>query len=162
MWAAITFSQLLFVAVAHWVAPEQQEPEPQTLLVLVFFALSTAWASLVLPTVIFRAVVSKVHIERHDVEDPAALPGFGKTVAVAKDPAAARAALLAPYTSRVILGCALSESVSLVGLLLKFLGFDWLYAAPLFAVGITLTVMQAPSLARMTKEAEAALGFRLS
>lgn len=162
VWAAIGFSQLLFVAIAHWVAPEQEAPEPQLLFALGFAALSTAGASLVLPMVVFRAAVAKLPIERREVADPEAPPGFRKVIAVAAKPAAARSALLPPYTSRVVLGCALSESVSLIGLVLKFQGFGWIYAAPLFVVGITLTALQVPSLARMTKESEAALGFRLS
>jgi hypothetical protein len=108
-----------------------------------------------------RNAVLTQRIPMVEAPDPEALPGFNKSVKVPVDPTAALHALLPAYQMRTILGCALSEAITLLGFMLKFQGFGWELALPFFAVGIGLTLAQKPTEPRLVAAIEDVIGAPL-
>jgi hypothetical protein len=162
VWGSLLASQFLLLVILNLAAPANAEaPDPMMVPMFALVALSSTVASFLVPRLVFRAGLSKLKFDKVEVPDPQAPPGFNKTVTVARDPERAFRQVFPLYTTRTILGCALGESVSLFGFVLKFLGFDWTMAAPFFVVGIAVCALQFPSNQRCLNEAEAALGFPL-
>lgn len=161
LWGSLLTSQALFIVVLFMISAPPPNLDPVLLPVGVLVASSAAVASLLVPRVIFNAKVKQLRVEVSEVDDPEGLPGFGKAIKVPKDPMRVIRSLIMPYTTATILGCALAESISIWGFILKFLGAEWVVAAPFFAAGMLLTATHFPSESTCVARAEKALGMTL-
>jgi hypothetical protein len=155
-------SHLIFIAALNVIPPQPDAPDPVMPILLAAMAVPAALMSLFLPKLLFRKAVQGKNVQMIETPDPEGLPGFGKMLRTPADPNGLLRSLLQPYSSRVLVGSALAESVSLLGFVLKFMGFGWGFAAPFFVVGITVCLLQRPSEARFRSEVEETLGMRLA
>jgi hypothetical protein len=161
LWGSLLTSHFIFVFVLTTLPAAESGVPPTLPYLLAAAGLPVAASSIFVPRLLFRNAVRLAKIPLIETPDPAGLPGFGKTIQVAENREAAVRAVTPAYSTRVILGCALAEAVSLFGFVLKFTGFSWSMAAPFFVVGIALAASHFPSRASMIREAEGALGVRL-
>lgn len=161
LWLALMSSQLLFLVPLFVVPPPPEPPDPMLPMAFGFVAIGVGVAALVVPKALFRKAVIAQRIPMVEAPDPEALPGFNKTVKVPSDPEGAVRSLLQAFQVRTILGCALGEAVSLLGFVLRFLGFGWEVALPYFAVGIALTAVQMPSRSKLVAGIEDVIGVPL-
>jgi hypothetical protein len=161
LWLALVASQFLFLVPLLVIPPPPEPTDPVLPVAMGVVAMGLGVAVLVVPKASFRRAVLTQRIPLIQVPDPNALPGFNKTLSAPEDPAAAVRGALPAFQIRTILGCALSEAITLLGFVQKFLGFGWEVAVPFFALGIGLTVLQRPSEARLVAALEDALGVPL-
>jgi hypothetical protein len=151
LWGALTLSTVLLVVVSVIV---QQDPQaalqPGQLPVLAVLALGSAVASFVLPA----RMAAKAPLKRPEIVEGA--PG---RFAHAED--AARHALGRGQTG-FILSMALSEVVSMVGLVLHMFGAPLAISSPFFVAGTLLAVLHFPRLPRLVAPYERACGAKFT
>ncbi len=161
IWGGIFSSTVLFLVVLSIVERPGELAEPMMLPVMGLVAASTAVVAVVLPELLFRQGLNaqKPNIAIQEQPDPEAPEGFGRTVLLPSDPAAARRSLLAAYSTKTILGCALSEAVCIFGFVLGFLGVAIPLVVPFFLVGWLLLGYHFPRDAGMLGPAKKILGI---
>jgi hypothetical protein len=151
LWGALTLSTVLLVVVSVIV---QQDPraalQPGQLPMLAVVALGAAVASFVLPARMARQAPLK-----------RAAIGEVQPGQFAHAESAARDALLRGQTG-FILSMALSEVVSMVGLVLHMLGAPLAISSPFFAAGTLLAVLHFPRLPRLVAPYERACGAKFT
>jgi hypothetical protein len=163
LWIALVASQFVMLIPLFLVPPPAEPSEPMLPMMFGALAMAIGVAALVVPKAVLRKAVLAQRIPLTEVPDPNpnVLPGFNKTIKVAADPEAATRSLLPAYQARTILGCALCEAITLLGFVLKFLGFGWEVAIPFFALGIGFCLLQMPSAARLRAAIEDVIGAPL-
>src|SRR5687767_5763591 len=147
LWAALMASVGLFAVVILLLPPSGATPDPLHLPLFGGVAASIAIASLLVPRQILSAAVKSAALEIEEVADPDAPSGFAgvKRVAVFKDPAQARRRAFMIYQQYTILGCALSESVALFGVVLSRLGHPPTTGLPFVLFSLLLMALRFPS-----------------
>jgi hypothetical protein len=148
----------LYVGVAVVAAPELAvPPEPTMAFAFGIAALSCAVMSFLLPR---RLLDTAYAAQRPEIRETAEAreDGLFRDEAVMRrafaDPAAVRRKLLQMHMTPFILGLALSESVVIFGLVLRFLGHSWAVALPFFVLGAVLMAARFPTMAGVEREAE--------
>jgi hypothetical protein len=150
LWGALLASQFIYLGLllAPEIFPARVEPaDPSLAIIFIAIALTMASASFVLPRLLLRAALhhAEVALEEVPVHDaPADFRQQSATVRRFADPEVARAVALRAGLTPLIIGLALSESISLLGLVLGILGHPALIWAPFFACGMTLTAVRFP------------------
>ena len=153
LWAALTFSNVL-LGVVTFVQPGGGKLEPMVVMVLYAYALASAIASFVLPMVASASATRKARAQV--VETGAGPDGRPLPARFADPPAAARRALALGQTA-LIVGMALSESVSLIGLVLHMVGgASMTVSSSLIAAGTLLAAYRFPTPARLVGSYERA------
>ena len=164
LWAALLASQLVYLmllTLPGLVAVPAAPPDPQLPLVLAGAAAVIAVVSFVLPARLRAASMARVALATERRPDPSARGAFREAVPtheLADPEAMRRAALLAGFVP-FVLSLALSESVSVLGLVLGFLGHEPLVWAPLIATGMLLTMARFPSEQRLVEALARAKGL---
>jgi hypothetical protein len=74
---------------------------------------------------------------------------------VAKDPAKALRQAFAIYQTKLVLSCALADSVAVMGFMLGFTGHPVLHAIPFFVICWALMLLQLPTMAKILAPVEA-------
>ena len=163
LWAALMSSVGFFAVVILLLPPA---PMPANSIHLVAFgvaAASVAAVSFVVPRVVHASAAKTASLAISEIPDPEAPAGFGgaRRVRVFTDPIAARQQAFLLYSQYTILGCALSESVAIFGVVLNRMGHP--PAVPLLFVlcGVILMALRFPSEAKALRLLEAATGARL-
>lgn len=172
LWGALLFSNFLYLAILFTVRgppsapPAEASPPiaPMFVPYLAVVALVVAVASFLVPGIIFAARARAATLEF--LEEPVltdqaqgfrtASPG----VRFFADPASAQRAAVLAYFPALVLGLALSETVSIFGFIAGFLGAPVAHFAPFFAAGVTLQLLRFPTLPRVRARFEAAQGAR--
>lgn len=148
LWAALLASPAMFLLVGYVVTAERQEqltPEPFLLPVLGLAALGSAAASVVIPMVLLKPALLALRLPTTDA--PSAGPSGGRRRPRRfVDATAALSGLLTAAQAPFIVGLAMAESVALLGFVLWFLGFAFVYVAPFFAVSWALLLSKFPRL----------------
>lgn len=167
LWAALLMSQVVYAAmilvpglIESMVAPDDGAP----IVGFVAFAVGSAIASFVVPTLLRRKGVAAQRFELREVPDPSAPVGFRGTAPTLREyadvpavHAAARTAGFAPF----VLSLALSEAISMTGIAAGFLGHPPVVWGAFVAVGMTLTAMRFPTEATFFAPVEQHTGVRV-
>lgn len=158
LWAALMGSPAMFLIVGYVVTSQRSEvptPEPLLLPVLGAAALGSAVASVILPLALLRPALLGLKLPLTDA--PTVGPsGSRRRPRRFADASVARIRLLSAVQTPFILGMALAESVALMGFVLWFLGFAFLYVAPAFVISWALMVSKFPRLAFYEAQLETA------
>ncbi len=164
LWAALLTSVSLFAVLILILPPAQVSPDRVQFFIFVAVAAASTVSSFVLPAQAHGNTVRRAALETQDVPDPEAPAGFGdvKRVQVFKDPARARAYAFGSYQMYMILGCALSEAVAMLGLVLNRLGHPPLTTLPFVVAGLLLMAVRYPVEAKAIALFEGAAKARLS
>lgn len=134
LWFAMTMAQVAFLAIAFVVPPAGNGAPPLALVgAMAVAALSIGGASVVVPTLLRPKVEERLSVL---AADPA------------QDRAALRQAVLSGLLPVFLVGCALSEAVSVLGLALAFQGANPGVFVPFVAAGVMLLAMRFPTEAR--------------
>ena len=151
LWGALTLSTVLLVVVSVVAQKDPQAAlQPGQLPVLAVVALGAAVASFVLPARLARQA---------SLKRPAM--GEGEPGRFAHAENAARSALARGQTG-FILSMALSEVVSMVGLVLHMLGAPLAISSSFFAAGTLLAASHFPRLRRLVAPYERACGAKFT
>jgi hypothetical protein len=165
LWGGIISSTLLFLVALGVVEHPDELAQPILLPILGLTAAGTAAVAFVLPPFLYRQGLNaqKPNIALQEQPDPEAPEGFGRTVRLPVDAAAAQRSIMAAYFTKTILGCALGEAACLLGFVLGFLGGSTLMVLPCFAMGWLAIGYHFPRDAAMMGPAKEVLGIsRLS
>jgi F0F1-type ATP synthase membrane subunit c/vacuolar-type H+-ATPase subunit K len=133
IWAALVASQFLFIGLlfAGVLRPPPEPPDPQMLYLLAGLSIVVAVVSFALPMYLGGQIAQQVIAQlRHEGE-----PSNKRIIERAFQ------AGFSPF----IISIALSESISIYGLVLGALGFSRMVALPFFAAGIALTLVRFPT-----------------
>ncbi len=143
LWAALTASTVLVAVVATFVvAPGPDAPVNGTnQLVIAVVALAGAVASFVIPVRVYRQAASRA---RHRIAEPEPVPGGERGPARFAEPDAATRQAFATWFAPFIVSMALSESVSLDGLIEHVFRAPPALAYGLFAAGTVLVALRFP------------------
>lgn len=167
LWAALLGSTVLFFGMLFVVPdPNQPPPDPVMLPALAGAAVMSLVMSIVLPMTQLKQAVAKASFDITEEADTSAsdvIPfrDAAKRRVFAK-PDAARRVMLMRWQTPFILGMALSESVSLFGFVLGFLGFPIPVVVPFFVVCWISMLARFPTPARVFGPFEAAAGAKLA
>ncbi|HEY8091319.1 MAG TPA: hypothetical protein VIF09_25825 [Polyangiaceae bacterium] len=156
LWAALTASTVLIAALTFFVvAPGPAGPVNDTnRFVIGLAALGGAIASFVVPMRIYRTAVAR---RRHEIAEGEPGPG-GRAPARFVDPDAAVRHATASWMSPFIIGMALSESVSLDGLVEHVFRAPTGVTAVFFVAGTALALVRFPRPAQILGTYERAQG----
>ncbi len=162
IWGAILSSTVMFLVVLGVIDRPDELENAMLLPIFGFVAASTAVSAVAFPEFLLRQTLTakKGEIPTTEVPDPTAPPGFGKQHRVPSNPEAAHRSVLAAYSTKTILGCALSEAVCIFGFVLGFLGVSLPWVLPFFVVGWLAMGYNFPSEAKMLDSAARALGIK--
>ena len=157
IWAALSFSTLLFLVVGLKAAAVPDEPPPVIMLAAMAFAsLGVVVVSQVLPK---QTLVAALKAQKFQVvETPAAERMFNDSPERARRfaaPAEVRQRLIMCAQTPFILGLALSESIAIMGLMLLMLGFELQHAGGFFAVSWALLFSRFPKFESFQRVLEA-------
>jgi hypothetical protein len=134
LWASLLMSQLIYAYLLLFAAPHPDAPpDPMLPMVLAAAAFGVAIASFVVPAVLSRSMASQ----------PTA-PIMGH-----EDAAAARRRAMSARFVPFIVSLAMSEAVSIFGLVVGWLGHPLTTWAPFLVAGMLLTAWRFPTEARM-------------
>jgi hypothetical protein len=162
IYGALVSASFVYLLVAMVAAPEPMStPDPILAYAFGFVALSTAVVSFLLPRKLLEDAFGKLRPELKEETDPDAEALFrdqAPTRRVFADPAGLRRELLRSYMSPFILGLALSESIAIYGLVLRFVGHGWELALPFFVLGWMLLGVRFPTMAALELAAERRFG----
>jgi hypothetical protein len=122
--------------------------------VLAIAALGSAIASVVLPPVLMKPAIVALRLPLTEAASVGPSKGRRRPRRFV-DAAAARSALLTAVQAPFIVGLALAESVALMGFVAWFLGFPFVFAAPLFGVSWGLMLSKFPRLEVFERALEA-------
>lgn len=146
MWGAMFASTVMFLVVLLVVKP-QQTPDNALLLGLGAVALITAALSFAIPRNLHIQALARTKLEISEEPDESGMPmpGNPRTRRVFANPkqAATRAIML--WQTPFILSLALSESVSIYGFVLGFVGFPLPVVLPFFVVSWLLFAVRFPT-----------------
>lgn len=171
LWAALTFSPMVYVMVGLMAAPSQPPPgSPVILYALAATSVAVAALSFVFPAGMFakslkQRVGTDIRIAQVASQSPflpeegfrSASPSAGEV----QNPA--ETLLLAARLDQgaLILSLALRESIALYGLVLALMGFPLSYAAAFFVVSVALMALRFPSLEGLRRRVEKIVGARV-
>jgi hypothetical protein len=166
LWGALLASTFIYLYVLYTVARDRAdlEPDPALLPALGAVALGAAVASFLLPAQMHRAAAKSVKLEVKEIPDPNASVAFRDqtpTIRVFADPDEVRKKAVALYHTPLILSLALSEAVAVFGLVLGFLGFDWMMVLPFFVTSWILFALRFPEARHALEPLEKAHDARL-
>ncbi len=149
VWFAILLSTIGFAAVAVVLPSPHLRRAPAAMLPFAFgvVALGVAVMSFVLPATVLRQNLQR--------QPP---PVVGDAIRMDDQ---LFASLFPQLQTRVILAVAMSQSVSLFGLMLNRVGFDLSRSAPFFVVGTLLIAARFPTRQAFCAAVERALGVRV-
>lgn len=160
-------SQVLYAGmlVAPGLVGSVAEPEGGGSIVgMIAFAIASAIGSFVVPSLVRRKNVASQRFELREVPDPSAPVGFRGTAPTMReyaDVAAVHAAARTAGFAPLVLSLALSEAVSLMGIVAGFLGQPPVVWGAFVAVGMTLTAIRFPTEATFFAPVEQHTGVRV-
>jgi hypothetical protein len=164
LWAAISFSTVMFLVVGTTAAQTPEEP-PQMVMLFAFAAVSLGLigASQLLPK---QLLVTALKAQKFQVVEPPAQermfndsPRRGRKFA---EPAQVRQKLVQCSQTPFILGIALSEAVAIMGLMLMMLGFELTHSLGFFFVSWVLLLSKFPRLESFQRVLEASYDAELA
>lgn len=139
LWGALTVSQVTFIGVLFAVRqPPRLPPQPVMLYAISAVAAIVAVVSFVLPARTVQAGLAARGLKG------LARPRENETLTEEQ-----QRKIFGLYQTALILSLALSESISLFGFVLGFLGFEPVAFGPFFAVGLLLSLSRFPTAAHM-------------
>jgi hypothetical protein len=147
----------MYAGVAMVAAPQPAEPlDPIMAFVFGLLGLSCSAASFLVPRKLLDLVYATqkpaIH-EKAEAREDALFRDEAVMQRVFADPAEVRRMLLQMHMTPFILGLALSESVAVFGLIVRFLGYSWGIALPFFVLSAVLIAARFPTMAALEKEA---------
>jgi hypothetical protein len=153
LWFALNVSTVLMLVVVLVVRAQGGVPatpeEPILLPVLGAVSLCLAVVSLVLPGRLRRQALANANLAlRQEVDDRESVGAFRQsapTINVFADPARAKRLAWASYQTAFILGMALCEASSCIGIVIGMLGFPMAQTVPFFALSWLLMLPRFPS-----------------
>lgn len=163
MWAAISFSTVLFLAVGLGAAQVPDEP-PETVMLFAFAGLSLGIlaASQLVPK---QVLIAALKAEKFEVLEPPPeehmfddSPRRGRRFAA---PDEVRRKLIHCAQRPFILGIALSEAIPIMGLVLMMIGFSLQHALGFFVVSWALLLSKFPRLSSFERVLEASYDAEL-
>ena len=167
LWGALLMSQVLYAGllVVPGLIGSGAEPEGGVSIVgMIAFAIASAIGSFVVPSLVRRKNVAAQRLELREVPDPSAPVGFrgnAPTIREYADVAAVHAAARTAGFAPFVLSLALSEAVSLMGIVAGFLGQPPVVWGAFVAVGMTLTAIRFPTEATFFAPVEQHTGVRV-
>lgn len=151
LWVGLLASQGIYatmLAVPGLIVVSPPSPEDLVLAGMAAAALGCAIASFVVPRLVHRSAIAAQSLELREVPDPGAPVGFRGSAPTVREYAdvaavhtAARTAGFAPF----VLSLALSEAISVMGLVSALLGRPPVVWGAFIAVGATLTAIRFPT-----------------
>lgn len=156
MWAGISFSTVLFLAVGVGVAQVPDQP-PERMMLFAFAALSLGLlaASQLVPK---QVLIAALKAQKFEVLEPPAeermfddSPRRGRKFAA---PDQVRQKLIQCAQTPFIVGIALSEAIAIMGLVLMMLGFSLQHALGFFVVSWALLLSKFPRLSSFERVLE--------
>jgi hypothetical protein len=150
LWTALSFSTVFFVVLVTGFRPAPAGP-PQAILLpaFAFIAIGMIVVSFVLPRVGYKTAVDNARPEITEVTDASASDVIPYRDAprrrVFAKPEEARRKAVVIFQTPFILGMALTESITLLGFTLGWLGHPMWAWAPFFAVGWELFALRFPT-----------------
>lgn len=160
LWGALLSSTLMILGMTFVIKVPPSEDFIPLLAVFGVASLSVAGMSLWLPAKTAIPALQKLSVATREIEDPASLPGSGRTVRVPVDPSAALATLVKLSQTPFILRVALGESIALFGFVLYMRGAPHAYVLPFFVVCWLLHVLAFPSQQGLLRFAQKHTGIR--
>ena len=165
LWFALLPSNFIFVAViANGVGAKNADPQVHAMVPL-FGALAagTAVLSFFLPARAFATALRAAKIQVSD--EPGEAPGGFRQAALVQKivarPTEVLVDALARWQPAFLMGMALAESISLLGLVLGYLGAPPLAYLPFVGAGLTIMLVKYPRLDAVTTAIERASGAKL-
>jgi hypothetical protein len=164
LYAAIVSSTVVVALLGFLLPPTGLTPPPLVAPLLGVVAVVDAVLSFVMPSFLLGKAVLASPPEVEVELDAAEAAGFraaspARRVVRMTDEVVRRYAQ--PLQSSTIVGLALSEAISLFGLVLSRLGADWRACAPFFAAGTCLALLRVPSIAPLASALARATGAEL-
>lgn len=160
LWASLLGATVMFLGVLLFLGPQQhREPVAAMLPAFGLVALTIAVLSFVLPQRLYTQALERIEIdvvERPGAQGSDVIPDRAAPARrVAKKPAKALRRAFGIYQTKLVLACALGESVAVFGFLLGFTGHPLLHALPFFVISWALLLLQFPTLAKILGPVEA-------
>ncbi len=153
LWAALVVSTLLIAFVVFWVHPDPPPPfDPKLELILSVVAVANAVASFVVPSIVAASNARRLNVGVYPANQLTGAP------ARFTDPQRAARQAMAIGQTAFILSMALSEVLSLLGLVLHMLGAPTPHVVPFLVAGTLLSLVRFPTVARMVTPFERAVG----
>jgi hypothetical protein len=147
LWIALTVSNLLLGLITLVVPPQVSQPPDATMqLVFAGIAVALAVGSFVLPARIYAASAAQGRVE---VAEPEAMRGGMRGAARFAEPLKAARRAMGLANTPYILSMAISEAVSLLGLVLHMQGAPMTVSTPFIAAGTLLAAARFPTLERL-------------
>ncbi len=165
LWGALLAATLVYLYIGEMAVDPEMEPNEALLPGLAVAALVSAVASFLLPRFIHRAAVARADLRVKDIPDPNGSVMFrerSSTIRVFADPNRARQRAYQLFLAPFILSLALTESIAIDGLILRFTGFPWVAALPFFAASWALYAVRFPRIRSVLAPLEAAEGARFA
>ena len=166
MWGALSATPIVFAIVLVVARPRDLVPEvPEMPFIFGGVALLVAAVSWILPRHQLDLAIRNLALEqRTEVSKEETLfRDAAPTYQVFVEPfSSAFRKIAMAYQTAFILGMAMSEAVVLFGLVIGFLGFDPIWAAPFFAVGWISMLVRFPRTAPVKRRIEALHGATFS
>ena len=156
LWGALTFSNVL-LGVLTVVVPSRMPPPKDLTQVAILGALAVgvAIASFVVPA---RMQLQMARQARAEVAEPEPMPGGMRGPARFAQPEKAARAAMGLALTPFIMSMALSEAVSLLGLVVHMQGAAMTISTPFIVAGTLLAAIRFPTVARMVGPFERAHG----
>lgn len=165
LWGAILGSSVLF-ALLHAILPPPpaSSPPPMMPIVLAAVAVAVTVVSVVLPRQALRTGFAALPPPITEEPDPDAQPDYRAQQPlrkVVRADAAVFRSFMARFQTVLILKISLAESVSLFGLVLERLGFDFRICIPFFVAGSLLIAARFPTKAGVFAAVERAIDVKV-
>ncbi len=166
LWAALLFSQFLYLvllAMLGVVERPEVPAEPMLLFIVTPVAIAAALASYLVPRFLERGPFGEATLETQPIEGAVSSAAhrteLGPRGFVDREAALALAVQrgLMPF----IVGCALNESVAVLGFLLGFLGHPWLVVLPFFLAAWLMMLTRIPTERRFLAPLARAYGVQV-
>lgn len=167
LWGALLMSQVIYAAmllVPGLIESVAVPDDDLSIVGMIAFAIASAIGSFVVPSLVRRKNVAAQRFELREVPDPSAPVGFRGTAPTIReyaDVAAVHAAARTAGFAPLVLSLALSEAVSLMGIVAGFLGQPPVVWGAFVAVGMTLTAVRFPTETTFLAPVEQHTGVRV-
>jgi hypothetical protein len=164
VYGALIASTFIYLLVLVVMGQPEGTLNPQLGIVLGVVALGNSVATLVVPKIMLRGALLNAGLGTREIEvasESVVLRGTTKVV-VFDDPGKARGVARQAAFTHWILSWALAESVAICGLVLRFLGAEWLQIVPFFVLCWVLYAARPPIEARVFAELEAVYKAKLT
>ncbi|MCC6217141.1 MAG: hypothetical protein IT376_19940 [Polyangiaceae bacterium] len=165
LWAAMFASTLFYPAVPFLIERGEPPPDAVLLIGLAGAAVASAMASVVVPGILRASALARADLATR--EAPGQVAGAGNPFLgeaprrAFVDPRAAMTAAFTSYQVAFLVGCALSETPALIGIVVASLGYSPLLAIPFCVASAALIAVRFPTLERVLAHVERRTGAKL-